>query len=156
MNPAPLTIAASSASMTYGGATPAILPLYSGFVNGDTSTSLTTAPTCSTTATSTSPVGSYPSSCSGAVDSNYTITYVNGRSGQQAPLSIAASSGSMTYGGTVPTITAVVLGLRERRHGCFAHHGADVLHHGHVRRARWAATRARARAPSTPTTRSPT
>ena len=106
VNPAPLTIAASSVSMTYGGATPAILPLYSGFVNGDDSTSLTTAPTCSTAATSSSPVGTYSSSCTGAVASNYTISYVPGAVVVgSAALVISASSGSMTYGDTAPAIT---------------------------------------------------
>jgi hypothetical protein len=75
---APLTITASSATMTQGGTVPTITPSYSGFVNGDSAASLTTAPTCSTTATSQSAAGSYPSSCAGAVDSNYTISYVNG------------------------------------------------------------------------------
>ena len=106
VNPAPLTVAASSDSMTYGGSTPAILPQYTGFVNGDTAASLTTQPTCSTTATSSSPVGTYSSSCSGAVDANYTITYVPGAVVVgSAALVISASSGSMTYGGSVPTIT---------------------------------------------------
>ena len=112
VNPAPLTIAASSDSMTYGGVTPVILPMYTGFVNGDSSTSLTTAPTCSTAASSASPVGTYVSSCSGAVDSNYIISYVNGSVlVNTAPLSIAASSDSMTYGGSVPTITASYSGF---------------------------------------------
>ena len=77
---APLTITASSGSFTYGAPVPTITPSYSGFVNGDTAASLTTPPVCSTTATSSSPVSGspYPSSCSGAVDSNYTILYVNG------------------------------------------------------------------------------
>ncbi len=56
---AALVISASSGSMTYGGTAPTITPSYSGFVNGDTAASLTTAPTCSTTATPTSSVGSY-------------------------------------------------------------------------------------------------
>ncbi|HMD97762.1 MAG TPA: MBG domain-containing protein [Terriglobia bacterium] len=102
----PLTITASSGSMTYGGTAPVITPSYSGFVNGDTAASLTTPPTCSTTATAHSPVGSYPSSCSGAVDSNYTISYVNGTvTDSAAALAITASSASMTYGGTAPTPT---------------------------------------------------
>ena len=109
-SPPTLTITASSGTMTYGGTVPAITPSYSGFVNGDTPASLTTAPTCSTTATSSSPAGPYPSSCSGAVDPNYTITYVPGTltvnaSGAPPTLTITASSGSITYGGTVPTIT---------------------------------------------------
>jgi hypothetical protein len=74
-----LTITASSSTMTYGGTVPTITPSGSGFVNGDTIHSLTTQPTCSTTATSTSLPGTYPSSCSGAVDANYsTIKYVPG------------------------------------------------------------------------------
>jgi hypothetical protein len=47
-------------------------------VNGDSADSLTTPPTCSSAATSTSPVGSYPSTCNGAVDANYVISYVAG------------------------------------------------------------------------------
>jgi hypothetical protein len=47
-------------------------------VNNDTEASLTTPPTVTTTATSASPVGSYPITVSGAVSSNYEITYVNG------------------------------------------------------------------------------
>jgi hypothetical protein len=41
--PVALTITASSGTMTYGGAVPAFTPSYSGFVNGDTAASLTTA-----------------------------------------------------------------------------------------------------------------
>jgi Bacterial lectin/MBG domain (YGX type)/Divergent InlB B-repeat domain/Abnormal spindle-like microcephaly-assoc'd, ASPM-SPD-2-Hydin len=74
-----LTITASNGTMTYGGTVPTITPSGSGFVNGDTIASLTTQPTCTTTATSTSLPGTYPSSCSGAVDANYsTIKYVPG------------------------------------------------------------------------------
>ena len=36
------------------------------------------APTCSTTATSSSAPGTYPSTCANAVDLNYTMTYVAG------------------------------------------------------------------------------
>jgi hypothetical protein len=75
---APLTITAASPSMTYGGAPPLITPSYAGFVNGDTAASLTTAPACATTATSASPVGSYSSSCTGAADPDYAISYVSG------------------------------------------------------------------------------
>ena len=62
--------------MNAGGSVPAITPTYGGLVNGDTAPD--TAPTCSTTATSSSPAGTYPSTCSGAADDNYTFTYVNG------------------------------------------------------------------------------
>ena len=108
VTPASLTVTASSPSMTYGGTVPTISPSYSGFVSGDTSASLTSQPTCTTTATSSSPVAGspYQTSCSGAVDPNYTITYPRGSLAvTKAPLTITASSGSMTYGGTPPTIT---------------------------------------------------
>jgi hypothetical protein len=73
-----LTVTASSPAVSYGAAVPTVTPSYSGWVNGDTSSSLTTAPTCSTTYTTTSAPGTYPTTCSGAVDANYTITYVVG------------------------------------------------------------------------------
>jgi hypothetical protein len=76
---APLTITASSGTMTYGGPVPAITPSFSAFVLGQTNlTALTTQPTCSTTATNASPVASYPSTCSGAVAPNYAISYTPG------------------------------------------------------------------------------
>ena len=113
VGPAPLAVTASSASITYGGAAPVIQASYSGFVNGDDATSLTTAPTCTTSVTSVSPVGTYDSSCSGAVDPNYTFSYVDG-SVQVGPASITvtASSGSMVYAGSVPTVLASVDGLQ--------------------------------------------
>jgi hypothetical protein len=71
--------------MTYGGTMPTLTASYSGFVNGDTSSSLTTAPTVTTTATayngtagSGSGAGTYATAASGAVDSNYNISYVGG------------------------------------------------------------------------------
>ena len=80
VNKAPLTITASNGSMTYGGTAPTITPAYSGFVNGDSASSLTTQPTCSTDGDELEPGAplAYPSSCSGAVDPNYTISYVGG------------------------------------------------------------------------------
>ncbi len=102
--------------MTYGGTAPTVTPSYSGFVNGDTAASLTTAPTCSTSATSTSPVGSVATNCTGAVDPNYSIIYVIGSvSIAPAPLTVTASSGTMTFGSDAADNHRLVLGLRERR-----------------------------------------
>ncbi|WP_233834120.1 MBG domain-containing protein [Paraburkholderia sp. ZP32-5] len=112
ITPAPLTITASSDTMTYGGAVPTVTASYSGFVNGDTSASLTTAPGVSTTATASSSVGSYATTASGAIDPNYTITYQSGTVAiTSAPLTITASSGTMTYGSAVPTFTASYSGF---------------------------------------------
>jgi hypothetical protein len=107
---AALTITASSATMTYGGAVPTITPTITGFVNGDTASSLSSL-ICTTTATSASPVGTYASSCL-AVDSTYAITYTNGTvTVGPAPLTITASSATMTYGGAVPAIIPSFTGL---------------------------------------------
>lgn len=76
-----LTITASSATMIAGRTVPAITPRYAGFVNGDTAASLPIAPACWTSATSSSPPGTYPTYCSGAADPSYTIdsgSYVSG------------------------------------------------------------------------------
>jgi hypothetical protein len=111
-----LTVTASNASMIFGGVVPSISATDSGFVNGDTSGSLTTQRTCSTTATSSSPVGTYPSSCGGAVDPNYSISYANGTvSVTQATPQISWSSpGAITWGtalsGTQLDATAPVSG----------------------------------------------
>lgn len=78
LNPAALTITASSSFMTYGGVVPTITPSFIGFADGNTIAGLIAELTCSTTATSSSPVGDYPSSCSGAVNGSYTINYVSG------------------------------------------------------------------------------
>src|SRR5258708_23791001 len=72
---------------------------------------MNTAPTCSVTgwASGTHPTaGSDASTCPGAVDSNYTISYVPGTlTVNQANLVITASSPTITYGATVPAITVV-------------------------------------------------
>ncbi len=89
--------------MVQGGSVPTIVPVYSGFVNGDTASSLNTRASCTTTATSTSPASppTYPSTCSGASDSNYSISYVPGAvTVIDSANAIAVSvSGTQTYGG---------------------------------------------------------
>jgi Ca2+-binding RTX toxin-like protein len=78
ITPATLTITADDKSKLYGEPNPPLTASYSGFVNGDTVASLTTPATLSTTATQTSPVGTYKITASGASDPNYTIKYVDG------------------------------------------------------------------------------
>ena len=73
-----LTVTAPDATRVEGVANPAFTPTYSGFVYGDTAASLTTQPTCTTTATTSSPVGTYPITCSGGASDNYSFTYVPG------------------------------------------------------------------------------
>ncbi|MBL7877520.1 MAG: T9SS type B sorting domain-containing protein [Cyclobacteriaceae bacterium] len=75
---APITATATNASRPYGTANPTFIINYSGFVNGETSAVLDTAPLASTTAVVASPVGNYPINVTGGTDNNYTITTVNG------------------------------------------------------------------------------
>ena len=109
---AALTITADNQSSTYGGAIPALTATYGGFVNGDNAASLTTAPTLTTTATAASPAGAYPITTSGAVDNNYTITYVAGTlTIGKAALTITADNQSSTYGSAIPALTATYSGF---------------------------------------------
>jgi hypothetical protein len=72
----PLTITASSpADIVVGSPVPTVTPSYGAFAPGDDANSLTAKPTCSTAYTTLSPVGTYGTSCSGAVSPNYTFTY---------------------------------------------------------------------------------
>jgi len=103
VGPAPLTVTASNGAMTYGETVPTIMPSYSGIENGHYPS---TPPTCSTTATSTSAPGTYPSTCLGASDADYTIGYLAGSvTVSKAPVVVTASSRTMTYGAAVPPIT---------------------------------------------------
>ena len=107
---APVSVTASSASMQYGGAVPAISASYSGLKNGQTEPD--TLATCSTVATSTSPRGNYATTCLGAEDDNHSFTYVNGSlSIGRAPVTVVASSSTMTYGEAAPIVSASYLGF---------------------------------------------
>ena len=77
INPAPLTITASSHTVSTG-ASVTITASFSGFVSSESVANLSGTLVCSTTYTVTSSAGTYTSSCSGLSSSNYTITYVNG------------------------------------------------------------------------------
>ena len=80
---APLTITAADKTMTWRGSVPAYTVSYSGFVNGN-SASVVSGLSCSArnsagqVASSTSPVGPYAVTCSGATAANYAITFVPG------------------------------------------------------------------------------
>lgn len=109
---APLTITALDTNKVYGEALPPLTASYSGFVNGEDESSLTTPVTLSTTATSASPAGTYAITAGGAVDPNYAITYVNGTlTITKASLTITAQNASKAYGQALPTFTATYSGF---------------------------------------------
>jgi subtilisin-like proprotein convertase family protein len=76
--PATLTVTVANASKAYGAALPAFSAGYSGFVLGQGTNVLTALATVGTTATSSSPAGTYAITASGAAAANYTFNYVAG------------------------------------------------------------------------------
>jgi len=78
---ATLTITANNAAMTYGAASlPAFSYTPSGFLNNDTPAVLSGSPSLTTTASASSPVGSYPilAAQGSLTATNYSFTFVNG------------------------------------------------------------------------------
>ncbi|HKQ40029.1 MAG TPA: MBG domain-containing protein, partial [Verrucomicrobiae bacterium] len=75
---AALTIRADDKTRPVNQANPPLTATYTGFVNSDTAASLDVPVALSTTATLSSPVGTYPISASGAGDANYAITHIDG------------------------------------------------------------------------------
>jgi len=112
INPAPLSIAASDQSRTYGADNPALTVIYTGFVYSDDAASLSTAPAVATTAAASSDVGSYPITVSGAVDPNYTITYIPGKlTVTPAALTITADNQTKQQGAANPLLTVTYSGF---------------------------------------------
>ena len=73
-----LTVTGPTVSRPFGIANPGLPAGYAGFLPGDSASSLTTAPTCSTAAGVSSLPGDYPVTCGGGVSSTYAFTYVPG------------------------------------------------------------------------------
>ena len=102
---ATLTVTAGNASRAYGVANPTFTATATGAINGD-SFSFTE----STTATPSSPVGTYAivPVATGANLANYTVVYVNGTlTVGQATLTVTAGNASRAYGVANPTFTAI-------------------------------------------------
>src|SRR5207248_426034 len=80
VTPALLTATADNQSRAYGDANPSLTFQITGFKNGETSSVLSTQPSCSTPATAASSVAGSPYTigCSGAAAANYSFSYVNG------------------------------------------------------------------------------
>ncbi|HET9184267.1 MAG TPA: MBG domain-containing protein, partial [Candidatus Angelobacter sp.] len=113
VNPAPLTVTAANATMVFGDPVPALSGTITGIKNGNNITA-----TYSTTATSTSPVGTYPvtptvsDNGTGAL-ANYTVSTNPGTlTITPAPLTATATSASMIYGDPVPAVTGTLTGVK--------------------------------------------
>jgi phospholipase C len=112
VNPAPLTVTASGGRFGEGESVPKITPSYSGFVNGDSASSLTSAPSCYTYATSTSKAGNYKSVCTDGESANYTFTYVNGTVTVVGKPLVFPKTAPVKKAGVPISITCPKLGLK--------------------------------------------
>jgi hypothetical protein len=75
---ATLTVTADNQTKILNAPNPTLTFVITGFKNGETASVLSTQPTCTTIATTTSPIGSYIINCSGAAAANYTFSYADG------------------------------------------------------------------------------
>ncbi|MBX2895920.1 MAG: gliding motility-associated C-terminal domain-containing protein [Cyclobacteriaceae bacterium] len=109
---ASLTVTATNQTRHYGEANPTLTISYAGFVNGETSASLTTVPVATTSAVATSNVGNYPITVTGGVSANYDFNYVAGTLIiSKANLIATANNQSRTYGAANPTFTITYTGF---------------------------------------------
>ena len=113
INKAKLNVRANNASRVYGDDNPSFNVTYSGFVNGENESVITSAPTISTTATKTSNVGEYPITASGGSAKNYKLTYEPGSlTVTKAPLSAKVNDATKVYGSQNPAFTIDYYGLK--------------------------------------------
>jgi len=111
VTPAPLTVAADNKTKVYAQVNPALTASFAGFVNGDTSASVSGL-TFTTLATTASGVGNYWIAPSGAAAANYAVSFASGTLiVTPAPLTVTADSQSKVYGRPNPTLTFNTGGL---------------------------------------------
>ena len=111
-----LTVTADNKSKHYGDANPTLTYTMTGYVLGQTrSTSgVTGNPGLSTTATRTTPAGTYPITpvIGSLAASNYSFTFVNGTmTVDKFTLTVRADNKSRIYGSANPTLTATITGF---------------------------------------------
>ena len=106
VNKRALTATANDQSRDYGASNPTFTIGYTGFVNGDDTGDLDTAPIASTVATTASDVGSYPITVDGGSDNNYTLNRIDGTlTIDKATLTATADDQNRDYGTSNPTFT---------------------------------------------------
>jgi hypothetical protein len=115
VNPAVLRLTANNQSMIFGGPVPVFTYTPSGFVGGDTATVLTGSPQLSTTATTASPVGSYPIIITAGTlaAANYTFSFVNGTLTitPATPVVVVSCPSGTVFNGAAQPCTATAVGV---------------------------------------------
>ena len=117
INPATLTVTANNTNRVYGAANPVFTASYTGFVNGDTVSVLSGAPSLTTTATASSSVAGSPYTITAAQGTlsaaNYTFSFVNGTlTVTPATLTVTANNTNRIYGAANPAFTASYTGFQ--------------------------------------------
>jgi 6-phosphogluconolactonase (cycloisomerase 2 family) len=111
-----LTVTADNVSRLYGDPNPATFTYtITGFVNGDTIAVVSGTADCSTTATQTSPVGTYPITCTQGTLSatNYDFVFVDGTlTVNPAPLTVTVNNATRAYGDPNPAFTGTITGIK--------------------------------------------
>src|SRR5262249_32171468 len=105
---ATLTVTPNNQSIVAGSALPSFSATITGFVNGDPQTIVTGSPALTTTATSSSPAGSYPITATAGTlaATNYGVTFGTGT----LTITPAASNPGVGFSGTVKAGTQPVVG----------------------------------------------
>ncbi len=113
IKPIKLTAKVNNCSRQFGDENPQFNISYSGFLNGDNESVITTQPSVATTATRTTDVGDYPIGISGGEAKNYEFVYESGLlTITKAPLSAKVCNTSKTYGEQNPAFTIEYFGLK--------------------------------------------
>ena len=113
IKPVTLTAKVKDASRTYGDDNPQFSSTYTGFVNNEDASVLTSNGNYTTTATETSDVGTYAIKQTGATAQNYVFEYEDGTlTVNKAPLTMTANDKTMTYGDILPAFDAKYDGLK--------------------------------------------
>src|SRR5205823_5691262 len=117
VNRATLTVTADGQSRGYGASNPTFTATIAGFKNGETlaTSGVTGAASCASTATASSPVGTFAISCAlgSLAAGNYTFSFVNGTlTVSKATLSVIADDKSRQYGEPNPALSASYSGFK--------------------------------------------
>lgn len=113
INPMTLKAKVTDASREYGDVDPQFSSTYTGFVNNEDASVITSHGTYTTTAKATSDVGTYTINQSGATSDNYVFEYEEGTlTVNKAPLTMTVNDKSITYGNSLPTFDVTYVGLK--------------------------------------------
>ena len=127
VNKAELTVSVADTTVNIGDAMPEFKLVYSGFVNNENESNLTTAPTATCAAT-TAEAGVFDIVVSGGESDNYNITYTNGKltvadASAAAPVITWADPAAITYG---TLISADILNATVNAEGTFSYSAVKI------------------------------